>query len=1024
MGIFYLVLTKFPIKSLITLQSNQEVIQNEAENLFNEGYQLFQQGTAESLQQAIVKFQKSYILYHKISNIIGGAATLSNLANIYSDLGEKQKALDYYQQALSLWKAGKNLSEEAMTLNNIGVIYNDLGEKQKALRYYQQALPLWKAEKNLSGKAITISSIGAAYSDLGENQKALRYNQQALSLWKAEKNRSGEANALHNIGVIYDDLGEKQKALRYYQQALFLWKAEKNLSGEASTLNGIGVIYDDLGKYSEALKYYQHALSLYKPVIDRSKEADTFNNIGIVYHKLGEYSEALKYYKQSLSLNKAVGNRFKEATTLNNVGISFSDLGDKQKALDYYQQALLLQKTFGYRSGEAGTLNNIGSLYSYLGDKQKALVNFNQALILSIQVGDRTGQATTLNDIGSIYLYLGDKQKALDNFNQALAIFRQIGDRPSEAKSLYNIAGTHKSQGNLQNALTNIKEAIAIIEKLRINIASQDLRTSYFATVQDYYKFYIELLMELHQQNPSAGYNITAFEVSEQARARGLIDLLNEANADIRKDINPQLKEKEQQLLSKLRSKTQYQLQLTQGKYSEEQLKTIKREIADITTQLQQVEGEIRTQNPRYAEISQPENIKLKNLKDIQQQLDQDTVLLSYWLGEKESYFWVITPKSLTSYTLANKKEIETLANEFKNLIADSSKSNRRKTTAQKAFQLTDKLLAPAKSQLTNKRLIIVPDGGLQYIPFNSLASLNSTPKTFKPLIFDHEIVNLPSASVIIGIRENMAKRPANQKTLAVLADPVFTANDPRITNNNSVPNNRNFNNNNPTNNNSVQNNLKQNNLLSSLTLERLTRSFPTRDGKLVFDRLQGTRKEAENILKLVPNSDSKKFLDFDANLTAINNPELSKYRFILLATHGFLNGINPELSGIVLSLVNEKGEQQDGLLMTPDIFNLNLPADLIVLSACESGLGKDVKGEGIVGLTRGFMYAGTSRLMLSLWKVNDEMTAELMTRFYKGILQENLTPAQALRKAQLSMWEEGNAPYYWSAFILQGEWR
>ncbi|HEY9703845.1 MAG TPA: CHAT domain-containing protein, partial [Allocoleopsis sp.] len=480
-----------------------------------------------------------------------------------------------------------------------------------------------------------------------------------------------------------------------------------------------------------------------------------------------------------------------------------------------------------------------------------------------------------------------------------------------------------------------------------------------------------------------------------------LLDLLNESKADIKKGIDPQLKQKQQELLQKLTAKTQVQLKLSSpGDDKTTQFKTVIQEINEINTQLQQLDAEIKRKNPRYADLKPAQTAKLT---EIQKQLDKDTVLLSYWLGDKESYLWVINSDSLTSYLLPKKTEIDKLAEDFYNLIGDKDNKNRPKTLANKAIELTQIILKPAGDKLQNKRLIIVPDGQLQTIPFNTLASLNSTtPDNFKPLLFDHEIINLPSASTIGFIRQDITKRNTPPKTLAVFADAVFSADDERVINSKSS-----------------QNQPKQNNQ----NLEKIKKSLGKRRG-LSLERLPDTRTEAEKILSLVLNSKTKKFLDFEANLTNVNNTDLSQYKIIHFATHGVLNGINPELSGLLLSLVDKQGQTQNGLLMTPDIFNLDLPADLIVLSACETAKGKKVKGEGIVGLTRGFMYAGTSRLMLSLWKVDDQATSELMSRFYEGMLKEKLTPAIALRKAQLSMWKEGKSPYYWSAFILQGEWR
>ncbi|WP_235526522.1 CHAT domain-containing protein [Nostoc piscinale] len=297
----------------------------------------------------------------------------------------------------------------------------------------------------------------------------------------------------------------------------------------------------------------------------------------------------------------------------------------------------------------------------------------------------------------------------------------------------------------------------------------------------------------------------------------------------------------------------------------------------------------------------------------------------------------------------------------------------------------------------------MVSDGALQYIPITALAVPNS--QTYQPLITTNEIISLPSASTIALLRQEVKGRKKAPKTLAVLADPVFSAKDERIGQK------------------STGQSMTQN--LTTFDQQQLARS--AREVDIDFERLRFTRQEAETILSLVSNKEQRKpALDFTASRNLATSPELSQYQIIHFATHGILNSQNPELSGVVLSLFDSNGKPQNGFLRLHDIFNLNLPAELVVLSACQTGLGEEVKGEGLVGLTRGFMYAGSPRVVVSLWSVDDEATSELMKLFYGNMLRKNLKPAAALRAAQIEMSRNQNyaAPYYWAAFTLQGEWR
>jgi len=284
------------------------------------------------------------------------------------------------------------------------------------------------------------------------------------------------------------------------------------------------------------------------------------------------------------------------------------------------------------------------------------------------------------------------------------------------------------------------------------------------------------------------------------------------------------------------------------------------------------------------------------------------------------------------------------------------------------------------------------------------------------PLIVEHEIVSLPSASVLGVLRRELADRAPAPKLVAVLADPVFEPTDLRVKRSGSTAQ-KPASDQAPT---TGDGDLRQQAIRRSLDESGVTQAG------LPIPRLTYSRQEAASIVSLVPAHRRKLALDFEASRATATSTDLSQYRLVHFATHGLLNSQHPELSGVVLSLVDEQGRPQDGFLRLHEIYNLKLEAELVVLSACQTALGKEIKGEGLVGLTRGFMYAGAARVVASVWNVDDVATTELMKRFYQGMLRDGLRPAAALRAAQVSMWKEQRweAPYYWAAFVFQGEWR
>ena len=983
-------------------------------------------------QKALDLYNQALAIARAVGSSSGEAATLNNIGSVYDSLGEKQKALDYYNQALRIERAAGNRSGEATTLNNIGRVYDSLGEKQRALDYYNQALPIVRLVGDRSGEAGTLNNFGAVYDSLGEKQKALDYYDQALRIEREVGNRSGEAITLNNIARVYDSLGEKQKALDYYNQALPIVRLVSDRSGEAGTLNNFGAVYDSLGEKQKALDYYNQALRIERAVGDRSWEARTLHNIGFAYDSVGEKQTALDYYNQALPIERAVGNRSLEATTLHNIGWAYDALGEKQKALDYYNQALPIARAVGDRSLEATTLRDIGWAYDSLGEKQKALDYYNQALPIARAVGDRSGEARTLNNIGLFYYSLGEDQKALDCYNQALPIMRAVGDRFGEAVVLGNIAYVNLRMQQLPEARIRLEDALAIIESLRTKIISRELRTSYFSSNSSYYSLYVDVLMQLHRLHPGDGYDRLAFEASERGKARSLLDLLNEAKAHIYQGADPKLLAREIAIQQQLAAQAKLRTKLLNAAHTPKQLGELEQRLRDLTTQYEQVEAAIRENSPKYASLTQP---RLTSIVEIQQRLlDSDTVLLEYALGEERSYLWLLTPTTFASFELPKRGEIEQVAREayagLSARVQSSVMADKERETALAA--MSNLLLGKVGSQLGHQRLVIVADGAVNYIPFSALpeplgggaldaAGSQTEKRAVVPLLLDHEVVQLPSASVLGLLRRETASRQVAAKQVFVVADPVFGAWDPRVKHGDRQPGSSSV----------AQNRVEtaqfRDDGIAEIEASQLARSaedagVATRGEFL--PRLKWTRAEAQSIAALAPGQ-SKLALDFEANRATVSSPDLTQYRYVHFATHGMLDAHYPELSGLVLSMVNERGETVDGYLRLQDIFNLNLPVELVVLSACETGLGKEVRGEGLVGLTRGFMYAGSPRVVVSLWKVDDAATAELMRHFYEGMLRQKLRPAAALRAAQLSMWNKSawHAPYFWAAFVLQGEW-
>ena len=883
--------------------------------------------------------------------------------------------------------------------------------KRTAVEKFQEALRLFQPTGETYLQALTFRLMVGRLAQLNEFRNVRKYATEGLSLAQSLNDRRLEGSFENFVGGASDFLGEVKEALAHYERAVELARQNGSKPLEAAVLNNIGKIYGDASDRQRALEYYLQALPIYRSLGNQVSEGIALSNIGTAYHRLGEPNKALEYLQQALSKFRAEPTaKNNESLTLAIIGNAYSRMQNYEQALSYYNQARTIQQQTGNKTQEAETLDNIGALYSQQNEPKKAVEYHQQALAMQRAAGNVRREAISLSNLGHVYTVLGQTKEGLDYFNQSLSIFRKIGDLNNAAVALEGLARVEQQRGNLSEARKNIEESLNLIETVRAHSGSQQLRASYLALRENAYELLVDILMQQDAAAPGKGHDAEALQASERGRARSLTEMLNEAHVDIRQGISADLVKKEREIRQSLNAKAQRQIQLTAQKGNQQEIETLNKEISSLEDDYQQVQAAIRKASPVYAALTQPQPL---DLKAIQEQLDPGTTMLEYSLGDQQSYLWVVTQNSLKSYKLPKREQVEKVARQLYGSLAARSVAKSLETSSERrarieqsdaefqqaATELGRMILAPAAAEFAGKRLLIVADGALQYVPFAVLPIANR-----RPLVLDHELVNLPSVSAFAVQRQNLSNRKPAPKAVAVIADPVFSINDARLRAHGQV----------------ADSSVPQG---STRIIEHLAGNA---SAQLAIPRLPFTRWEAEQILAVAPRESSMKALDFRANRSIATSDELSQYRYVHFATHGYLDTARAGLSAIVLSMVDEQGKPQDGFLRTHDIYNLKLPAELVVLSACETGLGKDIKGEGIEGLTRGFMYAGARRVIVSLWNVNDKATAALMQRLYAGMLRSNKTPAAALRAAQIEMlrmrpWQ---SPYYWAAFVMQGEWK
>ncbi|NNE67122.1 MAG: CHAT domain-containing protein [Pyrinomonadaceae bacterium] len=807
---------------------------------------------------------------------------------------------------------------------------------------------------------------------------------------------SGEITKVAEAALVLKYKGTiqgKRDAVKNLREVERLSKIKKDRVWEGVAILQIGLIEEQLGELQNALDSYFSSLKIFRELDNQYFGSSAVNNIGAVYGKLGENEKAISYYSQALELQRDVGNRKSIGIFLNNIGNSYRLLGNYEQAEKFLRESLVIKredKSIRGKRSVANTLNNLGATLIKRGKQDEGIAFMQQSLDMRREIKHNRGIANSLVTLGSAQRETGRKQEGYTNLSEGNLFANKVGDRQLEARSLYQLAVAERERGNLTLAIENVSKGLDLIEKIRGELVSSEIRYTYFSTVQDYYELYIDLLFSRFEKDKNEADVAHALEMSERSRSRSLVELLHEARVDFRKGINPANLAKLKDLQTEINSKYSDRQRILGGKPKPEQISKINNDINELNTAIQNLKIRIRRENPRYSDLT---NVQTVSADEFQILLDEDTVLIEYKLGTKRSFMWLVTTENIEMYELPGRDIIENTARRFYDLTIENDriKTKQREVLAE---QLGKVLLPDAAKEIEGKRLAIVADGILQYVPYSALRAGQSQYLTEK-----NEIIVLPSASVLSQIRKNPGKTNPDRKTIAVFADPVFDKNDSRLSKESKPAAG------------------SQNG-----ELDRVLRDFKFGEE---LPRLLASRREANGISNLV-NQDMRTLnTDFEADLENVETAGLANYQIVHFATHGLLNTSHPELSGLVFSLFDKEGRSQDGFLSLNNIYNLELSSDMVVLSACQTALGKDVRGEGLIGLSRGFLYAGSSRVIASLWKVDDAATAEFMERFYRNHLQKGLPAAKALQQAKIEMKNirRYSSPFYWSAFTLLGDW-
>jgi CHAT domain-containing protein/Tfp pilus assembly protein PilF len=854
-------------------------------------------------------------------------------------------------RANKLYYRGRELSKETST-------------EDAAVKHLLESERLWRVlgDRGMQGAALHKAALVLANE---HHQRSIELLESALDFYIQAGDLKEQTNVLNELGDGKRDRGELD-AEGHYQRALELAHSSGYTAGEANALMGLARLRVGRGDYEEGLRLFEKSRRLWRGVSRKDNEIRALNSIGLVYAQLGKLPEALDSHGEALRL--CADDDFElRAQTYSRMSEVFEKLGKAGQAEDYARRSLALRKNVGEPHGIQVATVDLGLALRRMGRFSDARKQFLDAWSILKGWPDLQGKVATQINLGWVELDLKNSAIARSHFEEALDLLKgKQGSREDRASAYYGLAQVARYDRNPRAASFYAEKAIEEIEKMSQGLLRTDLQADFMATKQTYYDLLIDVLARVPAKSTPMPDVIRAFEVNETARSRSFIEGL--APVGIRASVLRRASREDRERRKELQDQAEELTRIRWKREREERsIEAVQKELRATMDRLRALDAELLLRDAWTKQLKRKNPISLREVQDL---LDPETLLVEYRLGPRRSLAWLVSRSSIDMYELPSREKIESEIRQ----VHDWFGSEREAKKASRKMEGLSEALLPFASRLGSKRLVIVPDGALHYLPFELLREKAADPSS--ALVFRHELLSLPSVSVLKAMRAVHLKRPAPQSLIAVLAAPEFKS-------------------------------------------ER-------------YAPLPHSGKEAQAIIDIVSRLPKKggflKATGRQATKDLILSGRLRGYDILHLATHGNLDSEHPELSSLILSEVSAQGNVVRGELTAHEIQGLELYADLVVLSACNTALGREVRGEGLIGLNQAFFYAGARRIVLSLWNVNDESTPYLMDKFYRALLVEGKPPAEALRSAQVWMarqtdhkrWQD---PYYWAGFVLEGDW-
>lgn len=895
--------------------------------------------------------------------------------------GDFVASIDLFRQALA---AAKHADERIFLNSRLGLLHWNVGKIDESRAFFAEAKDL-AAEMGRDGEATKLADILGIYEayqsgkdarGAGRQEESIAHFSRAVDLARKAGSTEHEVKCLRQLSASHYALNRMREYFDLNSRAAALAARARLRREEGYCLYNLGLYHQSKGNYPDALDHFSRSYDIAAALADEEEQSICLFNLGVVHLEMGNFDRAVEKLKTALEIDRKLGDAVRVAQDLNNLGVVYrkkgyasGDLRDYDLALKTYREALLHAGSSGNAKDEPRILNNIGSLLTDLDRNLEALEYFKKALA--------GAEKSAINDLVVVCLTnLGIVNSKLGNYESSIRYYQRSIDMALRYNKVFlwdaylEIANVYKKRKQFDKALGNYRAAVAVIEDLRSKIDLEEYRAAYLGADKrlEAYRNLMDLLITLHQSKPDGGFDRQAFHYLERARARAFLDSLEISHIDVDNGFPDRLFSREREILADI-SRLHSEILATEG--SPERKASLEAELLKREEAHEDLKREMRRESPAAAALRYPEIIDVRSAQDLLP--DGRTAVIAYSLGREHSYGFSLTRERLVVFPLPDVRRLRESVSSYLAELTD-----RQRPPSPLGRQLQDTLVAPGLEPGV-RDLIFVTDDILNYLPFEALVLAGGGGER---LIARYGVSYAPSISSLREIvrrgRIRRADRPGGR--IFLIGDPDLGG--PAAAAGGNGPS-----------------------------------GGPT-DGAL--PRLKFSGREIADIAALYGRRRSDVFLGSEATEALVKSRDLGRYRVIHLSAHGLINDRNPARSAFVLA--RDGGDGEDGYLQMREIFNLKLNAGLVVLSACDTGVGLNIHGEGLQGLNRAFFYAGADAVLMSLWAVHDEASAQLMARFHYHLRRgERIAEALRLAKLEMARSAELSHPYYWAGFVVTG---